>query len=418
MTTGPQPRRDDDAGARAEDDLGFDLPEPAHLSRTRAAIAALIAASVLGAAFAAAYLPKRRARAELEQQARSAEDGRLRVEVVFPKLGSSNRALALPGSVQPLMETTVFSRANGFVHRWLVDIGDVVVEGQLLAELDTPELDQQIAQARAQLVQAQAAIGQARASRDYSKSTYQRYRPLTEQGVTSQQDLDQRQAQAAVDEANVKVADANVAAQEANIRRLLQLKGFARVTAPFAGKITARTVEIGTLVAEGTASPLFRLAALDPARVFVQVPQDVAPSVRAEVPAKVSVREYPSRVFEGKVTRASGELDPASRTMNTEVRVPNGDGALIPGMYARVALDLPIPHRVLEIPATAVTNDARGMHVAVVGPDGVVHQTPIVVERDTGATFEVSGGLSEIDRVARIASSELTDGRPVIAVTQ
>ena len=406
------------AEAHPEDDLGFDLPEAARLTTARVAVTIGLALIVLSGAFAAGYMPRRRAREKLEEATRAAEASRLKVEVIVPKVGASNRALTLPGSVQPLMETTLFARANGYVRRWLVDIGDAVADGQTLAEIDTPELDQQIAQARAQLVQAQAAIVQAQASRDYSKSTYQRFRPLTEQGVTSQQDLDQRQAQAAVDEANVRVADANVAAQEANIRRLLELKGFSRVSAPFAGKVTARMIEIGTLVSEGSASPLFRLAAVDPARVFVQIPQDVAPGVRANLPAKVTVREYPGRVFEGKVTRTAGELDPGSRTMNTEVRVPNGDGALIPGMYASVALDLPNSHRVLVIPATAVTNDAKGMRVTIVGPDDALHAAPIVVERDTGATFEVSAGLSETDRVVKIASPEQTEGRPVTVVVK
>jgi RND family efflux transporter MFP subunit len=409
-------RLEHETGAHPVDDLGFDLPEAARLSKTRAVVAVGLGIAVLGGAFAMGYAPRRRARAELAESARGAEASRLKVEVVSPKLGASNRALSLPGSVQPLMETTLSARANGYVRRWLVDIGDRVVDGQMLAELDTPELDQQIEQARAQLVQAQAAIVQAKASRDFSKSTYQRYRPLTEQGVTSQQDLDQRRAQAAVDEANVLVADANVAAQQANIRRLMQLKGFARVTAPFAGKVTARMIEIGALVTEGNASPLFRLAAIDPARVFVQIPQDVAPGVRADLRATVNVREYPGRSFEGKVTRTAGELDPGSRTMNTEVRVPNGDGALIPGMYASVSLDLPNSHRVLEIPATAVTNDSKGMHVTIVGPDDTLHVVPIAVERDTGATFEVSAGLSETDRVVRIPGPEHTEGRRVAAV--
>jgi membrane fusion protein (multidrug efflux system) len=399
-------------------DLGFDLPAPARLTRARAAVAVALAVVVLGGAFSAAYVPRRRARLELEEAARVAKEGRLKVEVVSPKVGASNRALSLPGSVQPLMETTLFARANGYVRRWLVDIGDTVSEGQTLAEIDTPELDQQLQQARAQLVQGQAAIVQARATRDYSKNTYQRYRPLTEQGVTSQQDLDQRQAQASVDEANVRVAEASAAAQEANIRRIIDLKGFARVSAPFAGRVTARMIEIGALVNEGNTSPLFRLAAVDPARVFVQIPQDVAPSVRAGLPAKVTVREYPARVFEGTVTRAAGELDPGSRTMNTEVRVPNGDAALIPGMYASVTLELPNPHRVLEIPATAVVNDAEGIRVTIVGPDDTLHAVPIVVERDTGAIIEVSRGLSESDRVVKIAAPEQTEGRLVTVVSK
>jgi membrane fusion protein (multidrug efflux system) len=400
-------------GPQADDDLGFDLPQPAVLSKTRVVIIAVMAAGVLGGAFVVGYLPRRHDRAVLEEQARVSDGALLRVEVIAPKVGSSHHALTLPATVQALQETVVYSRADGYVRRWLVDIGDVVESGQLLAELDTPELDQQLDQARAQLAQAGAAIVQAQANRDFSKTTVQRYQPLTQQGVTSQQDLDQRQAQAAVDEANVKVAQANVAAQEANIRRLGQLKGFARVLAPFAGRVTARTIEVGALVTAGTASPLFKIATTDPARVFVQIPQDVAPSVHANLVAKVAVREFPNRTFDGTVTRASGELDAASRTMMTEIRVPNADAALLPGMYAQVSLDLPYPHTVFEVPATAVMNDAKGMRVAIVTPGELIQLVPIVVERDTGAAFEVSSGLNASDRVVKLATTALFDGRQV-----
>jgi membrane fusion protein (multidrug efflux system) len=418
MTTlGTEPRPPVTPGPQVDDDLGFDLPSAASLSKTRLAIVAAVAVGVLGAAFIVGYLPRRHARAALEEAAKTSDGALLRVEVISPKVGSSHHALALPASVQALQETVVYSRADGYVRRWLVDIGDVVEDGQLLAELDTPELDQQLDQARAQLAQAGAAIVQAQANRNFSKTTVERFQPLTQQGVTSQQDLDQRQAQAAVDEANVKVAEANAAAQEANIRRLGQLKGFAHVLAPFAGRVTARTVELGALVTAGNASPLFKIATTDPARVFVQIPQNVAPSVHANLVAKVAVREYPNRAFEGTVTRASGELEAGSRTMTTEIRVPNADSALLPGMYAEVSLDLPYPHSVFEVPATAVMNDAKGMRVAVVGPGDLVQLVPIVVERDTGAAFEISSGLTASDRVVKLATTALFDGRQVVVGT-
>jgi RND family efflux transporter MFP subunit len=394
--------------------LGFHLPPPAQLPMGRAVVIGVIAAVVLGGAFLAGWLPRRLARASLEQGMQLAEGAKLRVDVVVPAVGSSDRALTLPGSVQALQETIVYARADGYVRRWHVDIGDKVTEGQLLAELDTPEVDRQLEQARAQLVQAQAAIVQAKANRDFSASNLQRYDTLTKQGLSAPADLDQRKAQADVDQANVQVAQANAAAMEANVRRLGQLKAFARVTAPFAGTVTVRSIEIGSLVTAGNATPLFKIAAIDPARVFVQVPQDVAPGVRADVPAKVSVREYAGRVFEGKVTRAADELDPASRTMNTEVRVPNGDGALIAGMYAEVALTLPLSHRVLVIPSTAIMNDAKGQRVAVVGPDDTLHIAPVVVERDNGATIDIASGIADGARVVKLGSTELVEGRAVV----
>jgi RND family efflux transporter MFP subunit len=229
----------------------------------------------------------------------------------------------------------------------------------------------------------------------------------------SQADLDQRHAMAEVDEANVSVAQASIAAQQANMRRLTQLKSFAKVTAPFGGTVTQRTIEVGSLVTSGNGQPMYKVAAMDPARVFVQVPQDVAGSVRAGVPAAVTLREYPGRVFAGTVARAAGELDPMTRTMNTEVRVPNADSALLAGMYAQVALTLPSSHRVFEIPATALMSDAHGSRVAVVDAASKIHLVPVVVERDTGPTVEVASGLTGTERVAKLASSQFVEDKLV-----
>jgi RND family efflux transporter MFP subunit len=337
----------------------------------------------------------------------------LRVQVVAPTVVSSDRALSLPGSVQALEETTLYPRANGYVRKWHVDLGDRVAEGDLLAEIDTPEIDQQLLQARAQLAQADAGIVQARANARFSKDSLERYRQLLPAGLASQADFDKAKAQADVDEASITVAQANAGAQQANIQMLSQLKAFGRVTAPFAGTVTSRTIERGTLVTAGNATPLFKVAATDPVRVFVQVPQDVAPSVRVGITAGVSVREFPGRVFEGKVSRSAGALDPATRTMLTEVRVPNPKGEILAGMYAQVAISLPTPHRILSVPATALLNDAGGLRVALVDATAHVHLTPVVMERDTGPTVELSSGLAPSDQVVTLPSAALTEGRLV-----
>jgi RND family efflux transporter MFP subunit len=299
------------------------------------------------------------------------------------------------------------------VRKWYSDIGDKVTDGQLLAELDTPELDQELDQARAQLVQAQATLVQSQANRNLSQTNLQRYVKLAPSGVVSQADLEQRQAMAQVDEANVNVAQASIAAQQANMRRLTQLKSFARVTAPFGGTVTQRSIEVGSLVTAGNGQPMYKVAAMDPARVFVQVPQDVAGSVRAGVPAAVTLREYPGRAFAGTVSRAAGELDPLTRTMNTEVRVPNADSALIAGMYAQVALTLPSSHRVYELPATALMSDSHGSRVAVVDAASKIHLVSVVVERDTGPTVEIASGLTGAERVAKLASSQFVEDKLV-----
>ncbi|WP_437985024.1 efflux RND transporter periplasmic adaptor subunit [Sorangium sp. So ce117] len=406
-TTAPPP-----PGSPA-DDLGFDLPPPAVLTRTRGLALGVGLVVVLGAAFAAAYLPRRSARAALEQGARAAEGAAPRVGVVAPQPVSSDRALVLPGSIQPLAETVVYPRVSGYVRRWTADIGDKVDEGQILAEIDTPELDQELAQARAQLVQASAGLVQAEANRDLSRSSVKRYEQLVPAGVAPQEELEQRQGQAHVAEASVTVARAAITAQQANVQRILDQKKFAKVAAPFAGTVTSRTTERGALVTAGNGTPLFTVAATDPVRVFVGVPQDVAPSVRVDAPAKVTVREFAGQPFQGTIARTAGALDPATRTMNTEVRVPNPDGRLLTGMYAEVALTLPTPHRVLEIPATALYNDAKGLRVAVIDPGSRIRFAPIVVERDTGATIQVSTGLDGSERVVKLASAELTEGMAV-----
>jgi RND family efflux transporter MFP subunit len=368
---------------------------------------------VIAGAFVVGYWPKKSARAALELATTQGERAARRVDAVTPKVGSSDRALALPGSVQPLEETIVYSRANGYVRRWVVDIGDKVKEGQLLAELDTPELDQEMAQAEAQLAQAQAVVVQSKANRDFSATNLERYKQLAPTGVASQQELEQHQAQASVDEANVQVALATVNAQQANIRRLSQLKSFSRVVAPFGGTVTTRMIERGSLVTSGNATPMFKIASTDPVRVFVQVPQDIAPSVRIDVPAKVNVREYAGKPFDGKVARAAGALDSASRTMNTEVRVPNPDGKLLAGMYAEVSLTLPLPHRILELPATTLLNDAKGLRVVTLDADNKVHLVRVVVERDTGSTIEISSGLEGNERVVKLANPSLVEGEQV-----
>ena len=387
-------------------------PPPAAISKRRLIVISIVSVLLLGAAFLVGYLPRREARAALVESTSVAQKAVPRIEVVSPKVGASQRSMLLPGSVQPLQETTIYARASGFVRRWDADIGDKVKAGQVLATIDTPDLDQEVAQGEAQLKQAAASLVQAKANRDLARANLARYQQL-EAGLISKADLDQYSAQAQVGEANVAVAEANLVAQSANSRRLAQLKDYARVTAPFAGIITQRTVEIGALVTAGNGQPLYKVAQMDPARVFVQVPQDVAPAVRPNVATKVMVREYPARVFAGTVTRSAGELDPVTRTMNTEIRVPNADGALIAGMYAEVALALPLAHRVLELPATALMNDSRGQRVAVIDKENKLHLVPVVLERDNGATIDIASGLQGTDAVAKIGSAAFVDGMTV-----
>jgi RND family efflux transporter MFP subunit len=363
---------------------------------------------VVGGAFVIGYTQHHRAQGATPIASESS--GAVRVDVIKAKAIDSNLALELPGVVKPLEETKIFPRTSGYVRKWNVDIGDKVKEGQLLAEIDTPELDAQIAQARAQLAQAQAAVKQAIAQRDFAKSSSARYETLASQSLVSKAQVEQQQADAQTGEANVVAAQSNVAAQEANLRRLVDTKGFATVTAPFAGTITTRTIDRGSLVTDNGTTAMFTLDATDPVRIYIDVPQSVAPSIKVGSEAKLTVREYGAREFAGKITRSAGALDPELHIMQTEIQVPNPDGALIPGMYVQASLTLPVPHRVLEIPATALYNDANGLRVAVADAQNRVHYVPITIERDTGAALWVATGLTGDERIIKIAVPTLAEG--------
>jgi membrane fusion protein (multidrug efflux system) len=392
----------------AAEDLGFPLPPPANTSRTGVIV---VLAAVVGGAFAFGWIQRSKAHSRVELA--PVETRLARVEVVRPHVIDSDRAMTLPGTVRALEQAKIYPRITGYVRKWLVDIGDKVQAGQLLAEIDTPELDAQLAQARALLAQAQATVKQVTAQRDYSKSNTQRYESLADQKLVSKAQVEQTQTQAQTDEASVLSAESNVAAQQANVRRLAETQAFSRVVAPFAGTITTRNIERGNLVTEAKATELYTIVAIDPVRVFVDVPQTVAANVRAGAEATLVVREYPGRKFPGKITRSAGALDPDLHTMTTEIQAPNPDGALLPGMYVQALLTFPVSHRVVEIPATALYSDAQGLRVAVVDAQQKLHFVPITIERDTGAALQVATGLTGDERVVKIAVPGLVEGDPL-----
>lgn len=397
------------------DDLDFELPPPPRVSATRLVVGCVLVATTLGVLFLVGYLPRRHERESTAQTAIDNTDVAPRVAVVRPKAGASTKSLALPGSIEPLEQTTIYPRANGYVRKWLVDLGDRVKEGQSLVEIETPELDQDMLQGRATLAQGDAAVVEARTNRDLAKTEFDRATALVAAGVTSQQDLDQRRSTLAASESKVKVAEAQRAAYDANLHRLQQLSAYARVEAPFDGVVVERKVERGALVTAGNTTPLFRIAATDPVRVFIQVPQSMAPSVHPEQPVKVNVREFPGRDFLGKVAHVSGALDPDSRTLTVEVRVPNGDNTLLTGMYAQAQISLPVPHTVFTLPSNAVTTGSDGVRVATVRDDGTLHFVSIVVERDDGATVDVATGLVGTERIIVNPTAALREGAPVHA---
>jgi RND family efflux transporter MFP subunit len=399
----------------ADAELGFDLPrvERSGLS-PRVVVVLALGLVAIAIAFVVGYLPKRAARLAASSQAQSDDADRetLRVIAQKPKESSSDRAVALPGSTAALEETLIYPRTSGYIRRWAVDIGDKVKEGDLLAEIDTPELDRQIEAARADLLQTSALLVQAKANQKLAHVTDERTRKLAPAGLATQQEADEKQAAASVADANVGVAEATASARQAALSQLLATKAFARVMAPFAGTITARTVERGSLVTSGNSTSLFRLVATETMRIYVQVPQDLAVEVRPGLAAKVSIREFPGRTFEGKVAHTQSALDAQSRTMTAEVRVPNADGALLSGMYANVAFALHGVHRAFIVPSSALIADSKGVRVAVVN-DSRIAFVPVVIEHDDGDVVWIASGLTGQELVVKNPGSQAVEGRAV-----
>ena len=373
------------------------------------------AAALLVLAFLFGYLPRHRARSTLVAQT-AAQQSPLRVSVVRADAAAGARQLTLPATLAPYQRTFVYARANGYVRRWLVDIGARVRQGQLLAELETPELDQQLSQARATVAQRVAALVQARANLDYAQITAKRYHSLFLESLIAKQLDDQMRTQAEVAAANVKAAVADLEASRAYVRQLEQQIAFGKVLAPYDGTITQRLVDVGTLVNAGagsTASSLFELEATNPIRAFINVPQPFAPSVREGADANVMVRQFPGRAFPGKVARTSGALDPTSRTLRTEIDVPNDKAELLAGMYGEVSIGTEISHPVVRVPSSAILADARGVHVAVVDGSGRVNLAAVQLGLDDGTTVDVVSGLEGGEQVIASPPADAADGLQV-----
>jgi len=368
---------------------------------------------ILGLIFLGSYWQRRRQSAVLTADTVAASRAPRHVLTLKPRLGKSERTLVLPASLEGLEQTEIDARANGYVRRWLVDLGDSVAQGQLLAELDTPELDRELEQAQARLAQSDAAISEASATHEFSRAVLARYQELAPQGIASRQDLEQKLSQSNIDQAHLAVVRAERSSQLANVHRLQQLKLFARVVAPFAGTITERSIVRGKLVAAGSGQHLFKIAVLDPVRVFVQVPQSLVAGLAPGLPAQVRVAQQRGSVWQGSVARTASSLDPTSRTMSVEIRVPNADHRLLPGMYGEVTLQLDSKQPTLVLPGSAVAATKEGVRVAVVTAGGSVHWANVRIERDNGGDVEISEGLSESDTVIASPGPEISEGTAV-----
>lgn len=324
------------------------------------------------------------------------------VSVTKPNLEASTDELVLPAQLQAFIESPIFARTNGYLLKWNKDIGSHVKKGDQLAEIDTPEVDQELMQARATRQQVAAQL-------QLAKSTAARWENLRKTDSVSQQEADQ-QASAYTQ------AQANLAAADANVRRLEQMESFKRVEAPITGIVTKRNTDVGALITAGSASQgreLFDVAQVDPLRVFVSVPQANSTSIRPGISAYLLLREYPGQKFNGKVVRTSDAIDPATRTLLTEIDVPNSDGHLLPGSFAEVHFAVPVQVTRISVPINTLLFRAEGPRAAVVGPDNKIHLKAINIGRDFGTKVEILGGLDPNDRIVVNPADSLEDGQEV-----
>ena len=322
------------------------------------------------------------------------------VAVVHPVAEKPDEELVLPGSLQAYQESPIFARTSGYLMKWYKDIGSRVNKGDLLADIDTPEIDQE-------LRQAQAARQQILEQVQLAKSSAARWQDLRKSDSVSQQETEERSSA-------FQQAQANLAASDANLKRLQELESFKHVYAPFVGVLTKRNVDPGALISAGSAGrEMFDIAQVDTLRVFVNVPQAYTQSIKLGMPAAVTLQEFPGRRFEGKVARTADAIDPGTRTLLAEVDVTNRDGRLLPGSYGQVHFSVKYGANKVTLPVNAMLFRAEGPRVAVVGADGKVHLRLISIGRDYGTTLEILDGVTVGDQVVVNPSDSLEDGQAV-----
>ena len=345
-------------------------------------------------------VPRVRARTTLQSETAALAAPSVLVE--RPKPGQISEEVVLPGNVQAFTDSPIYARTSGYLKSWAFDIGAHVKKGQRLAIIASPEVEDQLAQAKADLAATQA-------NSQYAETQSTRYQELLRDSAVSKQDTDNFRAQANSTKSQTQSAAANV-------RRLSQLSGFSNVYAPFNGVVTARNVDVGTLIDAGAARPLFQMAADDVLRVYVSVPQVYSRAALPGVTAQLTLPEFPGRTFAGKIVRTSNAIDPTFRTLLVEVQVDNRDHQLLPGAYAQVHFKLAGGGAVhLVLPVSTLIFRSEGLRVGVVR-DGKARLVPITLARDDGKTVEVADGLQPTDDVIQNPPDSLIDGETVQVV--
>lgn len=324
------------------------------------------------------------------------------VAVIHPSLEAGDENLVLPGTLQAYVESPIYARTNGYLRKWYHDIGSRVNKGELLADIDTPEVDQQLGQSRADL-------NTAKANAQLSDITAARYTDLLKTDGVSKQEVDNAMGDQAAKRATVQ-------SSEANVRRLEELESFKHIYAPFSGVLTQRNIDIGTLINAGnggTSQQLFYLAQTDPIRVYVNVPEAYAPSIHPGIGAYLELTQYPGEQFRGKVVRTSNSIDHSTRTLLTEVDVPNPSGQLLPGGYAQVHLEVKVKGYRLQVPVNSLLFRSEGLRAVVVDSNHKARLQKLTIGRDYGVTLEVMNGLNADDWIVLNPPDSLNEGQEV-----
>jgi RND family efflux transporter MFP subunit len=384
----------------------IDTQPTSTLSRTgrrlRHSLTVVLAAAVVFALASQIYSGIRtRVEAGTRLQQTTEQSAILAVDITHPQSAAPTQEVVLPGSTQAFVDSPIYARTSGYLKRWYFDIGARVKQGDLLAEIDTPEIDQQLRQSRADL-------DTAKANQDLAQTTADRWQFLLTSGSVSKQETDQAVG-------NLRAQKATVESNSANVHRLEDLQSFEKVYAPFDGVVTARSTDIGALINAGAGTPtqeLFHMVSIAKLRLFVAVPEVYSRAARNGAKASLTLDEFPGETFTGTLVRNSNSIDPASRTLNTEVEVDNPTGRLLPGAYVSVHLKLPEVVRSVTIPANALLFRSEGLRVGVVR-NGQSVLVPITIGRDFGSTVEVVSGLNRSESVILNPSDSLVSGTRV-----
>lgn len=408
------------APGEAADHDQIDLNVPPAKTRWVVIIAVVIAV-LAGILFAVGFLPRVSVNHELAADADAALHAPVPVTVIVPRRASATRLVQMPGTLRPWQETSIYARTTGYLAHFDVDISNQVKKGQLMAKIDTPEVDAQLRGAKATLLQEQAAAAKAKTDLELAQTTWNRFNSLRGTSGVTQLELDQYQSSYNAAVSTLRSAQANVAVGEAEVKRLSDLQSFETILAPFSGVVTGRAYDVGAMILANPTStdtqPLFKIAENDVLRAFLYVPQNYALTIEKGMKVNITSRERPGRVYAGQVLGTTNYLDPAARSLMTEVRIENPDLSLLPGMYVEANVEIHRDHPPLLIPAPAVVNGSDGTQVGTV-QDGKIHYKNVQLGIDYGNDIEIVAGLDPSDQVIENPGEKTTEGAVVKIASQ